>query len=132
MIDAPLYYNLLLGRSWNYAMSTISSTILQVVVFPHEGNLVTVDQLSFTRKGHMETNESIVPLVDQVKPASESLGARMYASLMGNFDIPAPINYLGSTSVGKSIAAVVDRTDPWVLPSHHEPEVPLSAVEVSY
>ena len=56
----------------------------------------------------------------------------MYESLMGTFDLPAPINYIGSTSVGKSIAMVVDRNDPWVLPSHHEPEVPLSAVEVVY
>ena len=80
----------------------------------------------------METNESTVPLVDQVRLASESLGAGMYASLMATFDILALINYLGSTSVGKSIAMVVDRIDPWVLPSHHEPEVPLSAVEVAY
>ena len=56
----------------------------------------------------------------------------MYTSLMGTFDLPAPINYIGSTSVGKSIAMVVNRTDPWVLPTHHEPEVPLSAVEVAY
>ena len=80
----------------------------------------------------METNESTVPLVDQVKPTSESLGAGMYASLMGTFDFPTPINYLGSTSVGKSSSTVVDKTDPWVLPSRHEPEVPLSTVEVSY
>ena len=59
----------------------------------------------------METNDSIVPLVDQVKPTSESLGARMYSSLMGTFDFPAPINYLGSTSVGKSITIVGDRID---------------------
>ena len=51
---------------------------------------------------------------------------------MGTLNIPAPINYLGSTSVGKSIATVVDRTNPWVLPSHHEPEVPLSAMKVAY
>ena len=56
----------------------------------------------------------------------------MYSSLMGTFDIPAPINYLGHTSVGKSIAMVVDRTNPWVIPSHHEPKVPLSVVEVAY
>ena len=56
----------------------------------------------------------------------------MYASLMGAFDLPAPINYIGSTSVGKSMATVVDRTDPWVLPSPHEPKVTLSVVEVAY
>ena len=80
----------------------------------------------------METNESTIPLFDQVKPTLESLGDGMYASLMGTFDILAPIDYLGSTSVWKSIAAIVDRIDPWVLPSHHEPEVPLSAMEVAY
>ena len=113
-------------------MSTIASVVLRVVVFLHEGKLVTVHQLSFTWKGRMETNESTVPLVDQVKPASESLGAGMYSSLMGTFDFPTPINYLGSTSVWKSIAMVVDRIDPWVLPSHHEPKVPLSVAEVAY
>ena len=56
----------------------------------------------------------------------------MYASLMGTFYIPALLNYIGSTSVGNSITTVVDRRDPWVLPSHHEPEVPLLAVEVAY
>ena len=94
-------------------------------MFPHKGKLVTIDQLNFTRKGCMEYNESIVPLVDQVKLASESLGVGMYASLMGTFDFLALINYIGPTSVGNYIAKVVDRTDPWVLPSHHEPEVPL-------
>ena len=101
-------------------------------MFLHEGKLVTVDQLSFTWKGHMETNESTVPLVDQVKPTSESLVVGMYSSLMGTFDIPTLINYLGSTSVGNSIAMVDDRTDPWILPSHYKPEVPLSVVEVAY
>ena len=80
----------------------------------------------------MESNESTVPLVDQVKLALERLGARMYTSLMGTFDFTALINYTGSTSVGKSIDTVIDRTDPWVLPSHLEPEVPLSAAEVAY
>ena len=125
VIDAPLDYNFLLGRSWTYAMSTIVSVVFRVVVFPHEGKLVIVDQLDFTKKCHMDSNEYVVPLVDQYKPTAQILGAGMYASLMGTFDLLAPINYIGSTSVVKSIAMVVDRNNPWVLPSHHEPEVPL-------
>ena len=113
-------------------MSAIASTVFWVVVFPHEGKLVTVDQLDFTRKCHLESNESAVPLVDQVKPTAQSLGDGMYASLMGTFDLPSLVNYIDSTSVGKPIATVVDRTDPWVLPTPHEPEVPLSAVKVAY
>ena len=34
--------------------------------------------------------------------------------------------------MGKSIATVVDRIDPWFLPSPHEPKVPLLVVEVAY
>ena len=64
VIDAPLDYNLLLGRSWTYATSAIASAVFQVVVFPHKGKLVIIDQLIFTRKGRMESNESTVPLVD--------------------------------------------------------------------
>ena len=33
VIDAPLDYNLLLGRSWTYAMSAIASSVFQVVFF---------------------------------------------------------------------------------------------------
>ena len=56
----------------------------------------------------------------------------MYSSLMGTFDIPTPINYLGSMSVGNSIVTLVDRTNPWVLHTCHDPQVPLSAMEVAY
>ena len=56
----------------------------------------------------------------------------MNTSLMGTFDLPSPVNYIGSTSVGNSITTIVNRTDPWVLPTPHEPEVPLSIVEVTY
>ena len=101
-------------------------------MFPHEGKLVTIDQLSYTRKGRMETSYSNVPLIDQVSLANEILGVGMYTSLMGTFDMPTPINYLGTTRVGKNICTVVDRTDPWVLCSQEECNVPLSAAEVSY
>ena len=72
-----------------------------------------------------ECTESTMPLIDQSRPTNESLGVGMYTSLMGMLDILAPINYLGSTSVGKSISMVVDKTDPWVLPSREDPQVPL-------
>jgi len=51
VVDAPIDYNLLLGNSWTYAMTAILSSVFRVIQFPHEGNIVTIDQLSFTRKG---------------------------------------------------------------------------------
>ena len=56
----------------------------------------------------------------------------MYMSLMGTFDLHAPIKYLGTTSVGKKICTFVDRNDPWVLPSQEEPSVPFATTEVAY
>ena len=112
-------------------MCAIASAILRIVVFPHEGNLITVDQLNFTWKSHMETNESTIPLFDRVKPTNEILGVGMYSSLMGTFYIPSLVNYLVSTCIGKYIETVVDRIDPLVLPSCNETKLPLLVVDVT-
>ena len=61
---------MILGRNWTYVMSVIASAIFHVVVFPHEGKLVTIAQLYYTRKGGLESNKSTMPLVDKVKPAA--------------------------------------------------------------
>jgi hypothetical protein len=45
VVDVPLDYNILLGRSWTYAMTTVVSTIFRVLCFPHEGQIITVDQV---------------------------------------------------------------------------------------
>ena len=100
-------------------------------MFPYEGKLVTVDQLTYTRKAHLDTSEFTVPLIYHSRMANESLGVGMYTSLMCTFDILAPINYLGSTSVGKNISTFVDRNDPWFLPSREEPQLPLSTTKVA-
>jgi hypothetical protein len=49
VVDVPLDYNLLLGRSWKYAMHAVVSTVFWVLLFPHEGRIVTIDQFSFSR-----------------------------------------------------------------------------------
>jgi len=47
VVLGPLDYNLLLGRDYVYDMGVIVSTLFRVICFPHEGRIVTVDQLSF-------------------------------------------------------------------------------------
>jgi hypothetical protein len=46
--DASLDYNLLLGHSWTYAMTIFISLAFQFIFFPHEGKIMTMDQLSFS------------------------------------------------------------------------------------
>ena len=43
VVNAQLDYNLLLGRSYMYAMRAVTSTIFHLMMFPHEGNIVMVD-----------------------------------------------------------------------------------------
>ena len=47
VVDAPLDYNLLLGRNWMYSMQAIASSLFHVVCFPHNGKIVMIDQMAF-------------------------------------------------------------------------------------
>ena len=46
VVDASLDYNLILGCSWSYAMIVIVSSVFRLIKFPHNGKIVTIDQLS--------------------------------------------------------------------------------------
>ena len=47
VVQGPLYFNLLLGRDYVYAMKAVVSTLFRVMHFPHAGKIVTIDHLSF-------------------------------------------------------------------------------------
>ena len=47
VVPGPLDFNLLLGRDYTYAMGALVSSLFRVACFPHEGRIVTIDQLSF-------------------------------------------------------------------------------------
>jgi hypothetical protein len=47
VVQDPLDFNLLIGRDYVYAMKAIVSTLFHVISFPHDGIMVTIDQLSF-------------------------------------------------------------------------------------
>jgi hypothetical protein len=47
VVRDPLDFSLLLGRDYVYAMKALVSTLFHVIYFPHDGRIVTIDQLSF-------------------------------------------------------------------------------------
>ena len=48
VVNAQLDYNLLLaGRSYMYAMRAVASTVFQLMMFPHDGKIVNMDQLTY-------------------------------------------------------------------------------------
>jgi hypothetical protein len=52
-IDAPLDYNILFGCTYMYAMKGVASSVFRKIMFPHNGKIVTVDQVT-----HYEPNPS--------------------------------------------------------------------------
>ena len=43
VVDKKLDYNLFSGHSWTYTMTAIVSTIFHIILFPLDGNIVTMD-----------------------------------------------------------------------------------------
>jgi hypothetical protein len=64
VVDAPLDYNLLLGRSWTYTMTIVISSVFQILCFPHEGRIVTIDQMDFNHSSSMVNQGSTVPWIE--------------------------------------------------------------------
>ena len=59
--QGSLDFSLLLGRDYVYAMGAIVSSLFRVVCFPHDGRIVTFDQLSFVRPQAPPTPPSFPP-----------------------------------------------------------------------
>jgi hypothetical protein len=140
VFDAPLDYNLLLGRSWIDSMRAVVSTLFCIVCFPHQGKVVTVDQLAFFNS---DTRTNNVPFIAKTPPGYENVGVGLLkdSTLMGTFPIPPPdvppplvasINMI-STSVHETPMS----SDPWIVPTpgdylHYDDQMPLSLVESTY
>jgi hypothetical protein len=65
--NASLDYNLLLGRSWTYAMQVMDTTVFRLLLFPHEDQIMTIDQLSFSHPDP-SSRVSMVPMIDNPQP----------------------------------------------------------------
>jgi hypothetical protein len=147
VVDAPLDYNLLLGRNWTYAMVTVVSSVFHMLCFPHQGEIVTIDQLYFAYSSPNASVGPSIPVVENSQPTTKNIGVRMYSSLMGTFDFSAPIHHIYAMS---STPASVERSipfrtsyfsDPWTLPSltlsiegqsHAGMAMSLSTSEIAY
>jgi hypothetical protein len=92
--NALLDYNLLLGGSWNYVMTILISSIFQILCFPHEGRIVTIDHMVFNHSIFAVNQGSMVPWISNSQLETKSIGVGMCPSLMGNFNTSIDILYL--------------------------------------
>jgi hypothetical protein len=119
VFDAPLDYNLLLGRSWIDSMHVVVSTLFYVVHFPHQGKVVTVDQLAFFNS---DTHTGNVPFISKTPSGYENVGVGLLkdSSLMGTFPIPPPDVPCPSVASISMISIVPHEllvsSNPWIVP----------------
>ena len=123
VVDAPLDYNLLLGRNWMYSMQAVASSLFHIVCFPHNGNIITIDQTTFKNPSVTASSGASIPVVEHSQPATGSVGVGMYPSRMERFSCPAPILMIGSSSYEASTSMrsvyfrMIHMEYPWILPT---------------
>ena len=104
-------------------MLCVPSTLFRLIKFPHEGKIVTVDQLSF----FASTSENNV----QIPNPPDSVGPGLFKDpiLMGIFPAP-PLHTAQVNMISRS-------DDPWLIPTLEQvlefgESMPLTPVEISY
>ena len=63
VIDAPLDYNILFRHSYMYAMKAVASFVFRKMMFPHNGKIVTIDQVSHYKPNPSANIDNILPLI---------------------------------------------------------------------
>ena len=70
--QGALGFSLLLGRDYVCAMGAVVSSLFRVVCFPHDGRIVTIDQLSFIsppiHPPQVSSSPGSHPLAESVSP----------------------------------------------------------------
>jgi hypothetical protein len=140
VFDVHLYYNLLLSHSWIESMCVVVSTLFFVVRFPHQGKVITIDQLAFFNSDSRTSN---IPFISKTTPGYENVrvGLLKDSNLMGTFPIPPPDIIPPFFASIEMISTTIRETpasyDPWVVLSpgdypHYDVMMPLSLVESAY
>jgi hypothetical protein len=140
VFDAPLNYNLILGRSWIDSMNAVISTLFCVIRFPHQRKVVTVNQLSFF---NYNLRTSIVPFIAKTPLGYENVGVGLLKdlTLMGMFPIPPPdipTHFFASINMISTIVCEIPESyDPWIVPRSIDSlccsdQMPLSPIELAY
>jgi hypothetical protein len=95
VIDAPLDYNILFVHSFMYAMKAVASSVFQTIMFPHNRNIVTIDQVSHYEPNPYANLDNILPLIHtnhDTYPLID-MGPRIFkdSSLLGTYHGAPPL-----------------------------------------
>ena len=117
-------------------MRTVASTVYRLVRFPHQGKIVSIDQLDYCSPTIRFDAPANIPLVNShAEPKLIGAGLFKDPCLMGVFPPPVPDAFISPINMISSVGTFVG--DPWILPSPAEAEqygdtMPLSPTEKTY
>ena len=137
VVDAPLDYNLLLGHSWSYVMTGVVSSIFRLIMFPHKGKIVKIDQLLYYSSDPAAT-DSIQHVEKSTIPYKYvRVGLIKDSALLGTFSLPAPNVPPPIANINMITSSTISIDDPWIVPSESELDsfdgpMPLSPFELAY
>jgi hypothetical protein len=98
VVQDPLDSSLLLGRDYVYAMKAIVSTLFSLISFPHDGRMVTIDQLSFISPDWITSlNDSYMQIVSPPPHVNYVAFSPMTSSSDNDLD---PVVDMMTSSVG--------------------------------
>jgi hypothetical protein len=95
VIDTPLNYNILFSHSYMYTMKEVASSVFQTMMFPHNGKIVIIDQVSHYKPNPSANIDNILPLIHtshDTYPLIE-MGPRIFKdpSLLGTYHGAPPL-----------------------------------------
>lgn len=101
VVDAPLDYNIILGRSYMYSMKAVASSIFDTMMFPHNGKIVSLDQLTYYDPKPQTNLDNVFPTLgrSQPIPSSTGVGPDVFkdSTLLGTYHGPPPqVSSLGT------------------------------------
>jgi hypothetical protein len=112
VINAPLDYNILFGCSYMYYMKEVSSSMFCTMMFPHNGKIITIDQLTHYEPNHSANIDNILALVctssDSFPIIDIGPGILKDPSLLGTYHGAPPI--LNSSSSTQVCVVSLNRT----------------------
>jgi hypothetical protein len=127
--------------------SSLYRPFFHILCFPHQGEIVTIDQLSFAYSSPNAYVGPLIPMIENSQPTTENISVGMYSSLMGTFDFLKLIHhvYAMTSRPASTWRSIPFRTsyfsDPWTLPSptssgegqfHVGMAMPLSTTKIAY
>jgi hypothetical protein len=123
-------------------MTVIASSVFRCVQFPHQGKIVTIDQLDFYTPDACIPVTNNIPFLGDHPVTYESVGVGLLkdSSLMGTFPttLPPTMHHISTVNMISTMPyQSLESSGPWVVPSPMEFNVlgdtmPLSPVEAAY